>query len=507
MKKTLFASLFACLLILSSCSDDDDKEDLIDFTVSFSNAAVGLSEQDATADIMLTYSRPATEVGTISVTYTGSNADYGTDFTTSPDGSSGTISIPVAIGDASSTFTFTKLQDAIEGTTKSVSFTIDGFDNVDWMEGATTDSEVSFTPIAATSGVIDAETGGSNYPNQVYVDLSTGIQTAVRRDTWEIAFYNGTENRVYLNSSLLVAAAELDGINDLLSVTEETNLTTPLELLSYNQPVTVNTVAELIQELPVAYTQYGNSAENLVFTDNKEGTLEGTAFAEISTTADNNNVYIVSLGSEIPTEPAETGSAAHTGLNRGFMKVRVLSDGDSYTVQYAALDETSNFNEVTVQKNDAFSLSAFSLSQGETVSVEPEKDKWDINISGVFSFYDRGFGLTYTDYALHNTLGDVGLYQVTLYSVDSETGERTDFDVPSYADFSMADVAEAELVYDDRAVIGSGWRSVFGPNKVVKDDRYFVLKDASGNYYKILFTAFLNAQGERGFPQFTYERL
>ncbi|UII78371.1 HmuY family protein [Flagellimonas sp. CMM7] len=509
MKKITFLCTALFLLVLSSCNNDDS-EDLIDFTVAFSSATISTTEEDTSKDITITFSRAATQAGTINISYAGDNATYGTDFTTSPSGDSGTIAVPVAVGDLNATVTFNKLSNAIEGSTKSVSFSFDGFDNTDWLQGSVSSAMVSFSPIAALSGIIDLETGGSNLPNQVYFDFSTGVQTAVKRDTWEIALYNGSENRVYLNSSLLVSAAELSGITDLLSVTESSDLTAPLELNTVNamfQPttVTVNTVAELIAGLPVGYTQYGNVAENLVFTDNRQGGLEGTAFAAISTTAEENYVYIVGLGNEIPTESAEPGSIITTGDHRGFMKVRVLSDSNGYTIQYAPLNETTNMSEVTISKNDSYLLSAFSLTNGQSVNVEPQKDKWDVNFSGVFSYYENGFGLTYSDYAVHNTLGDVGLYQVTLYEIDPDTDERTDFDVPTYADFARGDVDESSLVYDDRTVIGSGWRNAFAG--VLKDDRYYVLKDAGGNYYKINFTAFVSSEGERGNGQFTYERL
>lgn len=513
MKKTIFLKVILFLFVLSSCSDDDTK-DLIDFTVSFGSDTISTAEEDTTKEITLTFSRAATEAGTISVSYSGINTEYGTDFTTAPVGSSGTISVPVSVGDLGSTITFTKLLDPIEGTTKSLVFSIDGFDVTDWTTGSTSSSTVSFSPIAALSGIIDLETGGSNMPNQVYFDFSTGVQTPVKRDTWEIALYNGAENRVYLNSAMLVSAAELSGITDILSVTEETDLTTPLELNALDpmtfQPttVTVNTIEELLQGLPIGYFQYGDIDEGIVFTDSWQGDLEGTAFAEISTTADENNIYIVSLGSAIPTESADPGSISTTGDHRGFMKVRILSDGNSYTIQYAALDETTNYSEITVPKNSSHLLSAFSLTDGQSVSVEPAGDEWDINFSGVFSYYGyQGSliaGLTYSDYAVHNTLGGVGLYQVTTYEKDSD-GVVTEFDVPSYSNFTIGDIEESSLVYDDRSIIGSGWRDAFGG--ILKDDRYYVLKDAAGNYYKMMFTAYVSSEGERGNAQFTYERL
>ncbi|MEX0360717.1 MAG: hypothetical protein AB3N10_06970, partial [Allomuricauda sp.] len=167
MKKLtcLYVSLF--LAILSSCSSDNT-EDLIDFSVAFSTATISTSEADTTKEITLNFSRAATEAGTITISFTGENAVYGTDFSTVPAASSGTISVPVAVGDLNATVTFTKILDPVEGTTKSVTFSIDGFDNTDWINGSVNSAAVSFTPIPSLNGIVDLENGGSNMPNQVY---------------------------------------------------------------------------------------------------------------------------------------------------------------------------------------------------------------------------------------------------------------------------------------------------------------------------------------------------
>ncbi|MBR9854467.1 MAG: hypothetical protein GYB37_07805, partial [Algicola sp.] len=262
MKKIIILKAIILVLLISSCSNDDG-QDLIDFTVSFSSETVSTNEEDTSVDVQLSFSRPASKAGTISVTYAGTNAEYGTDFTTSPNAESGTLSIPVASGAQNVSFTFNKLSNAIEGSTKSVTFSINGFDQADWSHGATASTLVSYTPIASANGVIDSENGGSNIPNQVYFDFSSATQTAVKRDTWEIAFYNGTENRVFLNPSLSVSAVEITGATDILSITETSDLPEPKQLTGLNamfQPtdVTVNTVSELLVGLPVGYYQYGN---------------------------------------------------------------------------------------------------------------------------------------------------------------------------------------------------------------------------------------------------------
>ncbi|WP_338732403.1 HmuY family protein [Mangrovimonas cancribranchiae] len=368
----------------------------------------------------------------------------------------------------------------------------------------------SGTPVVSTppssGGIIDPEVGGFNQPNRVYVDLSTGEQIAVNRDTWEIAVYNGSENRIFLNNALLVSAAELESITDITTVTETTTLTSPLTLNALDQnfsptTVTVNTVAELMQGLPVGYTQYGDLDASISFTDSKEGELTGTAFSEISTTDSDNNVYVVNLGNEIPT--TNNGSLNTTGDPRGFMKIRVLTDGSSYTIQYAELSNTTDYSEITVSKDNNYNLTAVSLTNGQIVDVEPMASDWDIDFGGVFSYYglqgNLAAGLTYSDYTTHNTLGGVGLYQIT---IEDDT-------TPSFTNFSITNVNEANFVYNDRAVVGSGWRSVdyMTGETSVREDRYYIIKDTDDNYYKLRFTAVESNTGERGFPQFQYELL
>ncbi|NIJ45682.1 hypothetical protein FHR24_002150 [Wenyingzhuangia heitensis] len=502
MKKQLFIKLLCALFVFSSCSNDDSTN-LIDFTVSFKNTTTSIIEGESEAAIDLNFSRAAATSGVIDLSYSVENAVYGTDFTTNPSGENGTISIPVASGDSKATVTLTKLTDPIEGTSRSIDFTIASLESSGWDYGANKTINVSFTPVASTGAVIDLLTGGSTQPNQSYIDLSTGKQTPVKRDTWEIAVYNGTENRVFLNSSLLVAAAELKGKTDLLSVTETSNLTETLTLNSWGAPTEVATVSELLVNLPVGYSQFSNVEQGIVFTDSKEGNIDETAFSEISTTASENNVYIVSLGNEIPTDAAAAGALNTTGEHRGYVKVRVLTDGNSYTIRYADLNETTTYKELVVQKNSSKVKTAISLTNDGVVEVEPESSKWDLNFSGVFSYSSGGYGLTYSDYGLHNTLGNVGLYQVLTYKVEDDV--RTDLEVSSYIDFQLSNVDDASFIYDNQTVIASDWRN--SGDGIAKDDRYYIIKDNEGNLYKLRFTALLSSSGERGYSQFEYKKL
>ncbi|WBL25893.1 HmuY family protein [Zunongwangia sp. HGR-M22] len=364
---------------------------------------------------------------------------------------------------------------------------------------------------AVESAVLDIESGGSNEPNQVYIDLSTEETNVVRRDSWELGFVS-TENRVILNASILVSAAKLEGIYDIDAVNDDTELSAPMTLKFLNQgfqptEVTVSTLSELKEGIPVGYHMYGNLENNITFTDDSTGDLDKTAIGDIANTEAEAEVIIVSLGKEIPPA-SEDGSLNHTGEDRGFYKIKVFMNNNDYVLQYAPLSSDTH-KEVVITKDEAYNFSAFSLENDTEVEVEPGVGNWDLNYTSVYSYYgsSRGLvaGVTYSDYVVHNTLNGVGVYMVlTEGPAEEEGGAPVPTDEPSYDEFTLDDVQENEFVYDDRALIASEWRS---NSEGALSDRYYIVKDADGNFYKLQFTALFNTDGERGYPQIRYDLL
>ncbi|WP_101446758.1 HmuY family protein [Aquimarina sp. MAR_2010_214] len=55
--------------------------------------------------------------------------------------------------------------------------------------------------------------------------------------------------------------------------------------------------------------------------------------------------------------------------------------------------------------------------------------------------------------------------------------------------------------------MGSGWRFPYSSTAKLLDDRYYIIKDTIGNYYKLRFTAVVNESNERGNPKFEYTLL
>src|SRR5690606_13077582 len=75
-------------------------------------------------------------------------------------------------------------------------------------------TEISPNPVnPIESGVIAANVGGPNQPNQVYIDLSSNIQNIVKRDTWDLGFSTDSQFRVIINGSVKMAVKKLNTTN------------------------------------------------------------------------------------------------------------------------------------------------------------------------------------------------------------------------------------------------------------------------------------------------------
>ncbi|HNQ26654.1 MAG TPA: HmuY family protein [Aquaticitalea sp.] len=322
---------------------------------------------------------------------------------------------------------------------------------------------------------IAPEVGGPNQPNQVYIDLSTNTSTTIQRDSWDLAFYSGSNFRVGINGSIYMAAAQLSA-TDINAV----NSSTP-EVVSLKPQVAVGTF----------------QSESANYIDAPDGSITGTAIAEISSTDANNHVYLLNLGFEVGTEPAATGGVNTNGPARGWKKIKVLRSGSDYVLQYADLDATT-FEEVTVSKNPDYNFTFFSFNTESIVSVEPQKANWDLNFT-VFTNIIEGYGAYgYADFVANNTKGNA-----LVYMVDSEVETTLTYD-----NFTLADVVDANFTTDQRN-IGASWRNGGGPGSLptLKDNMFYIVNDTDGNLYKLKFLALTNQAGDRGYPEFVYSLL
>ena len=115
-----------------------------------------------------------------------------------------------------------------------------------------------------------------------------------------------------------------------------------------------------------------------------------------------------------------------------------MRSGNGYKIQYADL-QSSTFQEKTVSKNADYNFSFFSLTSGNTVTVEPQKSKWDLNFTTFTNYVNFGTEVTYgySDFIVSNMKGGTKVYQVLV----SEG--------VTYENFLMSNVIESKFTVSE----------------------------------------------------------
>jgi len=332
------------------------------------------------------------------------------------------------------------------------------------------DAVAAAVEVPSVGATLQPAIGGANQPNQVYLDLSTKESKAVNRASWDLGFSSGSDFRVIINGSVKMAVKKLATSDITLAQTSDANVTVGA----------------------------GTTLSSNGYVDNPTGGLTGTAIAEISANDADNKVYLVNLGVAVSTASAAVGSTSVDGDARGWKKVRILRNGNGYKIQYADLASAA-FTEKTISKDAAYNFSFFSLTSGSTVAVEPEKAKWDLNFTTFVNYIPGQSGEVtygYSDFIVSNRIGGTLVYQVLIA------------DGGAYADFTKAKVDETKFAVSatDQRIIGASWRNGGGQGVLpsIRTDRFYVVKDAAGNYYKIKFLTLTNDAGVRGNTAFEY---
>jgi hypothetical protein len=312
------------------------------------------------------------------------------------------------------------------------------------------------------SGLIEVNGGGATYPNTAYISFRTGVQTAVPRQSWDLAFSTGSDFKVLINGTTGAMA----------SATTKTDINTV--------GVAEIAAAEASGELVLSFANLAG----IEHVDDPANPLSKPVVAAVSATEGSNVVYLLSRGaSGVDAKPLK--------------KIRIIRNGQGYTLQHADADATT-FTSLNITKDTDDNFVYVSFESG-IVNVEPAKAAWDIAwTAGTSSTpYPQATNGTlayfYQDLVYHNIYGGASAVAVL---------EAT---VP-YADFDETDVPALSFNTDNRLTIGSNWRGGGGPSSApaVKTDVYYVVKDAEGNVYKVRFLS-LTKDGERGKPSFEYE--
>ncbi len=457
---------FAAFVMLAGCDEDPP---LPDNLVQFESGELGFASDEQTLTVNIPFSREASTDTEISLTAELVGVSYETEFTTSPAMDGNSLVIPVPKGATQVSFDINKEEDVLLDGDETIAFTLATVGN-DLVPGERSALVVSFSEILADEGTMDPNVGGQEQPNKVFIDLSANRQTSVHRSDWDLGFYMAAgEFRVILNSASSMMARALDK-NDLNAVTAE-------DTTGWGQQLSTDAVfAAITSGPPPAWVSEATS-----WIDDPAGDLSATAIAEIAAAASDNNVFIVNRG------------AHPDGTPRGWKKVRIIRNGDNYTLQHADIDATS-FTSIDITRDEEFLFNYVKFETG-VVEIEPKKEKWDIAFTVFTNTTAFGPGLTvpyvFNDVVIQNRF-------------DTETAELLTATAGTYEDFDEADLAGVTFG-TSQINIGSSWRSGGGPGSgpALKEDRFYVIKDSAGNIYKLKFTA-LTQNGERGRPQFQF---
>jgi len=303
---------------------------------------------------------------------------------------------------------------------------------------------------------------GSAAGNSVYLDLSADKQTSSLRAGWDLGFYSGADFRVILNNTASAGAKVLSK-NDLTAV------------------VAADTIG-----LTLAPSQLNPLPEHLAWFDNIAGDLTKTAIPEVSATDADNKVIILNrgIGGSIGARP--------------WIKLRVLRNvAGGYTVQYAGIQDAT-FKIIQVAKDPAYHFKFISFENG-IADAQPEKDKWDLVWS--YSVFETNFGAGPVPYNFSDLIAVNYLSGVT---VATKIYANSTVALAAYNAFSKDSIVNT-VPSASRWSIGSGWRST-QPATGARTDRFYVVKDAEGNYYKFkcLAMGVGTDGGVRGRPEFEY---
>jgi len=451
--KIIFPILAFVLFFSIGC--ENETPPLPDNLVEFEATQVGFDSQDSAKTINIQFSRAADAASEIVIGVNATGFESPNMFATSPDIANGKITIAVTPGQTNASITVSKGNDIFLTGAELIVFTILQPGNA-LVVGLRDTLELHFSSIVSQGSTMTLQggPGEASAINSVFVNFRRNVQTQVRRDSWDLAFYNGDEFRAILNYASVATARGIDKF-DLLQVGAQDTIGMSLAI-STADPTTV------------------------ALFDDVSGDINKTVFGNISAIASENRVFIVNRG---------TGGGIPA---RAWKKIRILQNGNGYTLQHANITDNT-FQSINISKDDDYNFIFFCFDRG-IVQVEPKKQNWDIVWTGGINVTTAAGGVVphyFADQVFINHHGNVSVAQVMTANI-------------AWADINATHLATLQFS-PDRNIIGTSWRSARGTIGVFAD-RFYVVKDAFGNYYKLRFLNFhSNDGGVRGFPNIEYQ--
>ncbi len=454
--------LIPALYLLGFVSGCDDSEPPLPANlVNFEATSVGMGDDVTETDIALNFSRAVSEPVSLTITFTTDGVTYGEHFTTVPAATGNSLTLTVPAASSSASFKVIRKADVFLEGDESISFSISDAGDPAGI-GTTTQVTLTFASIVSegaelTLNGLIADEPGAEAGNTVFVDLSENKQTPVARTNWDLGFYNGDVFRVVINNWSGASAISVDE-TDLAAVSSE--------------------------DIDLDDLRIGGAVGSFETIDDIDGDISNTAIAEISATDAENKVYVIN----------RIGGGGSVGEVEDLIKIRVVRKGDGYTVHYAGINETT-VTSIDIAKSSTHNFEYFHFDNGK-VAVEPAKDKWDIQWG--WSIYRTGAPGNYIPYAFSDLI-------FLNHLNGTEAAEVMVTPQLTYDNFQESDVSGVSFS-GSRTFIGSTWRVTSPAAQAgVRGDRFYLIRDADGNVYKLKFINFHpNDSGTRGKPVVRY---
>jgi len=289
---------------------------------------------------------------------------------------------------------------------------------------------------------------GNAYQNQYFFNLEANEYTVSDLSNWDLAFSTSNENIIRINYGRDIFAYN----------TNKKQLELPLSI----------SPSEWKYDYPAAPP-------------------DSTVFIGWQNTDEWSNVYIVDLGRSLQHKDR-------------YLFLQIKAQGtESYKIKFGYLSDTTNQREVEIPKNENVNFVYYSLQNQKFINdFEPNNSEWDI----LFTRYRHIF---YLDPEGKEPFP----YLVTGVLLNPNKVSMAIDSVSGFENISLASVQNLDFSTKEDG-IGYAWKNfdytvtfayTINPNNI------YVVKNASGSYFKIKFIDFYNKDKQRGYPKFEFQKI
>ena len=212
--------------------------------------------------------------------------------------------------------------------------------------------------------------------------------------------------------------------------------------------------------------------------DSPDGEIQGRAIGLAM-----DEIFLIDRGS--------TGSGADTEQFGYKIGMLTTSDNGDFELLVADPDGENEQNFVITFSED-HSYTFINLDSG-IIEIAPPAADWDLLFTSYLHIFDaETFPFP---------------YQVTGCMLNWEGVRAIELENTEFESVDLS-VINTDTFSQELDIIGYDWKIYdFDLGFIIRENRVYVIEDYEGDYYKLAFTSFYNAEGVKGNPQFEFQKL